>query len=67
MFLGSWIRKRTYWGVRRSRIVVVRLQECIDVLDFFIRGIHNICVGCSNIDEVIGPVLPKNTSWYKVA
>ena len=42
------------WGGRRSRIVVVILEEFRDEIDFFIRSVQNICVMCRNVDEVIG-------------
>ena len=35
-------------------IVVVRLQKCLEVIDFIIIGIEDIFVWCRCSDEVIG-------------
>ena len=61
MFLSSWRRKLTDWGGKRFRIGVARLEECLDVIDFVISGIENICVMCRDVDEVIGRT--KFKSW----
>ena len=42
------------WGGRRSRIVVVGLEEFHDVIYSFIRIGQKICVRCSNFEEIIG-------------
>ena len=39
------IRGEMILGIWRFRIVVVRLRECLDVLDFFISGIKEIFSG----------------------
>ena len=44
----------TGWGGWRSRIVVVSLEECLGVIYFFIISVQNICVRCSNVDDIIG-------------
>ena len=54
MLWGSWIRYLTGWFGRRSMIVVVGLQECRNVIDGFIIIVHNICVRCRHVDEIIG-------------
>ena len=54
MVLGSWRRNLTDRGGWRFRIGVVRLEECLDVLDCVIRGIKDICVRCRSVDKVIG-------------
>ena len=43
MVLGSW----------RFMIGVVRLEECLDVIDCSTSGINNISVGCRSGDKVI--------------
>ena len=58
-----------------SRIVVVGLEECHDLIYGFISSIQNICVGCRNFDKVIGSSvldilfnllhLEVNFLWYK--
>ena len=47
------IRSYMLLGIQISRIGVVRLEECLDVLDFLISGIKEISVGCRSVDEVI--------------
>ena len=54
MFSGIWRIKRTNWCGQRSRIGVVILEECINVVDCVISSIHKICVMCRNFNEVIG-------------
>ena len=54
MLLGIWRRKLTEWYGRRYRIGVTSMEECLDVIDCFIRGIQNICVRCRNVDKVTG-------------
>ena len=54
MVLGSWRRNLTDRGGWRFRIGVVRLEECLDLLDCVISGIKDICVRCRSVDKVIG-------------
>ena len=53
MVLGSRRRKLTNWGGWRFRIGVVIVEECLDVLDFVVNGIKDICASCQSVDEVI--------------
>ena len=41
------------WGGRRSRIVVVVLEECRVVIDGFICSAKNICARCRKVDKII--------------
>ena len=44
----------TDWGGQRSRIGVVSLEECLNVINCFVSSIYNIYVRCRDVDEVIG-------------
>ena len=45
MVLGSCRRKLNDWGGQRLRIVVERLEECLDLLDCVISGIKYYFLG----------------------
>ena len=32
---------------------MVIVEECLDVLDFVVNGIKDICASCQSVDEVI--------------
>ena len=54
MVLGSRIKKLSAWGCRRLRIGVLRIEECLDVIDCVIRFIKGIFVRCRCVNEVTG-------------
>ena len=41
-------------GDWKSRIVVVGLEECCDVIDGFIRSAKKTCVRCTHVEKVSG-------------
>ena len=53
MFSGICRINLTGWGGQSSSIVVVIPEECRDVIDCFISSVHNIYVGCGNVDNII--------------
>ena len=54
MLLGIRRRDITDWCGQSSRIVVVDLEEFRNVMDGIISSVYNMCVGFSNVDEIIG-------------